>query len=388
MPALPGCDNEARSRLPSFVEYRPPQPHNAARSAEPSTPKLLPRIRSTAAAGPRTASIQGTCSAPHRSPAIPQLGTLPGVDATTTATAAAPVSMPREGLAWAFTGVVMFSFSVPLTKEAVGGFSPFLTATGRAVLAGLLAAVLLAARRAPLPPVQQRRPLVFTMLGAVFGWPILLALALERTTSAHVAVIAAFMPLTTALIAVLRTHERVTWQFWAAAGTGTAALVVFALSRAGGNDDLVADLLVVGAVLASSWCYVEGATVTRAMPGWQVISWVVVLALPLTVPLSAALWWFTHDSYSPSGTEWLSVVLLGVSSMYLGFFAWYRGLSLAGIARGGQVQQLQALLTLLWSALFLGEHVTPPTVLVALTVIGSVVWAQRARVPPVVTPQE
>jgi uncharacterized membrane protein len=139
------------------------------------------------------------------------------VDATTTQTGVAPLSVRREGLAWAFAGVLMFSFSVPLTKEAVGGFSPYLTATGRAVIAGAIAAVLLAATRAKLPPPHLRRPIVFTMLGAVFGWPILLALALERTTSAHVAVIAAFMPLTTALIAVMRTHERVSWQFWAAA---------------------------------------------------------------------------------------------------------------------------------------------------------------------------
>jgi drug/metabolite transporter (DMT)-like permease len=310
------------------------------------------------------------------------------VEATTTRAVVAPVAVRREGLAWAFAGVVMFSFSVPLTKVAVGGFSPFLTATGRAVIAGLAAAALLAVRRVPPPPAHQLRPLLYTMLGAVFGWPILLALALQRTTSAHVAVIAAFLPLTTALIAVLRTHERVTWQFWAAAGTGTAALVVFALSRAGGGDDLVADGLVVGAVLASSWCYVEGATITRAMPGWQVISWVVVLALPLTLPASALLWWFTRDTYDPTAAQSSCLVLLGVSSMYLGFFAWYRGLALAGIARGGQVQQLQALLTLLWSALLLGEHVTAPTVLVALTVIGSVVWAQRGRVPSVITQQE
>jgi drug/metabolite transporter (DMT)-like permease len=278
---------------------------------------------------------------------------------------------------------------VPLTQEAVGGFSPFLTATGRAVIAGILAAALLAARRVPRPPAEQLRPLVYTMLGAVFGWPILLALALERTTSAHVAVIAAFMPLTTALVAVLRTHERVTWQFWAAAGTGTAALVAFALSRGGGSGgDLVADGLVVGAVLASSWCYVEGASVTRVMPGWQVISWVVVLALPLTVPASAVIWWSTRGGYDTTSTEWASLVLLGVSSMYLGFFAWYRGLSLAGIARGGQVQQLQALLTLVWSALLLDERVTATTVLVALAVIACVVWAQRARAPAFTAPQE
>jgi drug/metabolite transporter (DMT)-like permease len=312
------------------------------------------------------------------------------MQATTTAAAAAPASVRREGLAWAFAGVVMFSFSVPLTKEAVGGFSPFFTATGRAVIAGVLAAALLAVRRAPPPPPEHLRPLFYTMLGAVFGWPILLALALERTTSAHVAVIAAFMPLTTALVAVVRTHERVTWQFWAAAGAGTVALIVFALSRGGsdGSGDLVADGLVVGAVLASSWCYVEGASVTRAMPGWQVISWVVVLALPVTIPASALLWWSAGGGSDPTSAEWGSLVLLGVSSMYLGFFAWYRGLSLAGIARGGQVQQLQALLTLVWSALFLGEEVTATTVLVALAVIASVVWAQRGREPRMVAPEE
>jgi drug/metabolite transporter (DMT)-like permease len=257
------------------------------------------------------------------------------------------------------------------------------------VIAGALAVVLLAWRRVPRPPHDLLRPLLVTMLGAVFGWPILLALALERTTAAHAAVIAAFMPLTTALIAVLRTHERVSWQFWAAAGAGTGALLAFALSRGGaGGGDLYADALVACAVVASSWCYVEGASVTKTMPGWQVISWVVVLALPLTVPASVVIWLVTHASYDPTAGAWTSLVLLGVSSMYLGFFAWYRGLALAGIARGGQVQQLQALLTLAWSALLLGERVTRGTLLAAVAVIVCVVWAQRARPPAEAAPQE
>jgi drug/metabolite transporter (DMT)-like permease len=292
-------------------------------------------------------------------------------------------------VAWALLGVLLFSFSVPLTKVAVKGFDPFLTATGRAVIAGALAVALLALRRVPRPPRAQLRPLLVTMLGAVFGWPILLALALERTTAAHAAVIAAFMPLTTALIAVLRTHERVSWQFWAAASAGTGALLAFALSRGGAEGaDLYADALVACAVVASSWCYVEGASVTKSMPGWQVISWVVVLALPVTVPASIAIWLATHASYDPTAGEWTSLVLLGVSSMYLGFFAWYRGLALAGIARGGQVQQLQALLTLVWSALLLDELVTRATVVAAMAVIVCVVWAQRARPPAEAAPQE
>jgi drug/metabolite transporter (DMT)-like permease len=295
----------------------------------------------------------------------------------------------REGLAWAFLGVLLFSFSLPLTKVAVQGFDPFLTAMGRAVIAGAVAAALLTLRRVPFPAREHLRPLLFTMIGACFGWPILLALALQRTTSAHAAVIAAFMPLTTALFAVLHTRERVPRQFWWAASTGTVALVVFALSRGGaGGADLVADLMIVGAVIFSSWCYVLGAQVTRVMPGWQVISWVVVLALPLTLPASIWLWASTHDSYDPTRVEWFSLIALGLSSMYLGFFAWYRGLAMAGVAYGGQVQQLQALLTLLWSALLLGEQVTVGTVAAASVVIGCVVWAQRSRAPVVVAPEE
>lgn len=298
-------------------------------------------------------------------------------------------SRHRNGLAWAFLGVLLFSFSLPLTKVAVGGFDPFFTATGRAVIAGALAAVLLVAFRVPWPPRTHLKPLVFTMLGAVFGWPILLALALERTTSAHAAVIAAFMPLTTALFAVLRTHERVPRQFWLAAGGGTVALVVFALSRGGAEGgDLIADLLIVGAVLSSSWCYVEGASITKVMPGWQVISWVVVLALPVTVPASVILWWATSGDYQTTTTEWAALLLLGVSSMYLGFFAWYRGLAMAGAAYGGQVQQLQALLTLMWSALLLGETVTLLTVATAIVVVVCVAWALRSRSRVVVAPEE
>jgi len=306
-----------------------------------------------------------------------------------TSTSPATGAAVRAGLWWAFVGVLLFSMSVPMTKVAVGGFDPFFTAAGRAVIAGALAVVVLRVRRIRLPERRLLKPILYTMLGAVFGWPILIALALQRTTSAHVAVIAAFMPLTTALFAVLRHKERVSGQFWLAASAGTAALVVFALSRGGAEGaDLTADLLVVGAVLASSWCYVEGAAVSRELPGWQVISWVVVLALPVTVPWLVLTWFGAQSAYDPTQVEWLALIGLGVSSMYLGFFAWYRGLALAGTARGGQVQQLQAPLTLVWSAWWLGEAITVGTVLTAIVVIACVVWAQRARSAPVVAPEE
>ena len=297
----------------------------------------------------------------------------------------------RQGLAIALLGVVGFSFSLPWTVWALESFTPVFTATGRAVIAAALAIVVVAVRRVPWPKRNQVKPLLYTMAGAIFGWPILiaLALALERTTAAHAAVIAAVMPLVTAVIAVLRTHERVARQFWIAAACGTAALIVFALLRGGAEGgDFVADLLIAGAVVASSWCYVEGATLTRQMPGWQVISWVVIFALPITLPVSIIII-ATGGVTTPVTTHaWVGLLMLGVVSIYLAFFAWYRGLAQACVARGAQTQQLQAPLTLVWSALLLGEAITIGTVVAALAVVACVAWAVRVRAPSPAAPEE
>lgn len=284
------------------------------------------------------------------------------------------------GLLFAFLGVFLFSLSLPMTKWALESFDPFFTATSRPVIAAILAIPFMLTMRVPRFPTAYIRQLVFITLGGVFGWPILIAFALQRTTSAHVAVIAAIMPLVTAIMAVLRTKTKVSWQFWAASTTGTVLLILFAITRGGGSSrNLVADLLTVLAVLASSYCYVEGAELTRIMPGWQVISWVVVLALPICIPASIIIWSHTHTQHVITTHAIIGLFAIGISSMYLGFFAWYRGLKDAGTAHGSQVQQLQAIMTLGWSVLLLGEVVTTSMLLIALGVIASVMWALTTR---------
>jgi drug/metabolite transporter (DMT)-like permease len=123
------------------------------------------------------------------------------------------------------------------------------------------------------------------------------------------------------------------------------------------------------------------------MPGWQVISWVVVLALPLTAPATIAIWAATHHRYDPSAGQWTALVLLGASSMYVAFFAWYRGLALGGTVRVSQVQLVQPFLALLFAVPVLGESLRTSTVLFSLAVIATVVVCKRMptdRVAPVV----
>jgi drug/metabolite transporter (DMT)-like permease len=285
-----------------------------------------------------------------------------------------------NGLLFAFLGVFLFSLSLPLTKWAMESFDPLFTASARPIIASAIAIPLMLIFKVPRVPRRYLRPLLFTTLGGAIGWPVLIALALQRTTSAHVAVIAAIMPLVTAVMAVMRTKQKVSWQFWAASFCGTTLLVIFAISRGGAeNANLTADLLTLGAVLASSYCYVEGAELTQVMPGWQVISWVVVIALPLCIPASIIIFATTHNNHEIHGQAVLGLLAIGASSMYLAFFAWYRGLKDAGTAHGSQVQQLQAILTLGWSALMLGEKITFGMILISLGVVSCVLWALASR---------
>ena len=282
----------------------------------------------------------------------------------------------RSGLFFAFIGVLAFSLSLPFTKLALKSFDPLFTAFARPIIAACLAIPLMFIFKVPALPRNLWRPTAFTALGAVFGWPILIAIALYRTTSAHVSVIAAVMPLVTAIIAVIMNKKHPGKSFWIASTLGTALLIFFSLSRGGTSSaDLLTDLIIIGAVIASSYCYVEGAGLTNYLPGWQVISWVVVISLPIAIPGAIAVYGATSDQYTLHLDAVLGMLGIGLSSMYLGFFAWYRGLRDFGVAHGSQVQQLQAIMTLGWSALLLGETVTLTMVLSAIGIVLCVLWA-------------
>ena len=290
--------------------------------------------------------------------------------------------MPKNirGIGYAFLGVLIFSFTLPMVKLALPAFSPWTLTFGRAALAGTLALVLLKRSGVAFPERKLIGPLLITAGGIVVGWPILTTLALQETTSAHAAVITAGLPLATAVLAVFRLHEKVPRAFWAAALVGTFTLVIYAWLNGGQEGStLKADLFLVGAVIAAAIGYAEGAILSKAMPGWQVVSWCVVLTLPLTMPYFVISLWLGRDSHNVTTVSLLAFLFTAFGSMYFGFFAWYRGLSELGVARGSQIQLVQSLLTLLWSALLLGEVVTGNTLIAASVVVICVAITQKVR---------
>jgi drug/metabolite transporter (DMT)-like permease len=279
-----------------------------------------------------------------------------------------------DGLVSGIIGVVIFSGSLPATRVGVMGFSPIFLTSARAVIAGVLAIALLVVLREKRPARRDLAPLAVTALGVVVGFPLLTALALRHITSAHSIVYIGLLPFATAVFAVLRGGERPKPLFWLFSLLGSAAVVGFALSN-DGEASLTGDLLMVAAILVCGLGYAEGATLSRRLGGWQVISWALVLSLPVMLALafvSPPEAWGTIPL-----SAWVGLAYVGVFSMLVGFIFWYRGLALGGIASVGQLQLLQPFFGLALAALLLHEPVAWTMIAATVLVVVSVAFARR-----------
>ena len=289
-------------------------------------------------------------------------------------------------LFFGFLGVLAFSFTLPATRVAVEQLDPTFVGIGREAFAAVLAGLILLVARAPFPSRAQLRRLGIVAFGVVFGWPLFTAIALQDVTSAHSAVIVGILPAATAVAAVLRAGERPTRGFWLASLAGLIAVLGFAASQGAGLPS-TADLLILIAVAVAAIGYAEGGALARELGGWRVICWAVLLSAPLTIPI--ALVAAAGSDVHADADAWLGFAYVAGVSALVGFFPWYAGLARGGVAKIGQVQLVQPLLTLAWSAALLGEHVNAITLFAAVLVVLCVVGTQRARVgqAPLVTSQ-
>lgn len=284
----------------------------------------------------------------------------------------------RSGLGWGLLGVASFSLTLPLTRIAVGGLSPLFIGAGRAAVAAVLAAVALGVTRQRLPTGAQWVRLGVVAGGIVVGFPFLTSFALATTPATHAAVVIALLPAATAVVAAVRTRARPGRLFWVTAAIGAVVAILFAVVQGGGLGTAhVADLLLFAAVGAAAVGYAEGGLLARELGAWQTVSWALVGASPVMIALTVVAYGQQPPRASP--VQWASFAYLAAVSMYLGFFAWYRGLGIGPMATVSQVQLVQPVLTLGWAALLLGEPLTWPTVVGGLAVILSAGAAVRVR---------
>jgi drug/metabolite transporter (DMT)-like permease len=273
-----------------------------------------------------------------------------------------------------FIGVLIFSGSLPATRVAVLEFDPVFLTVARASIAALLALCMLLLFNEKRPAKSQLLSLAIVALGVVLGFPLLTALALQHVTSAHSIVFVGLLPLATAAFGVWRGGERPRPVFWFFSVLGSLLVVGFAVSQ-GLTASPAGDILMLLAILACGLGYAEGAKLSRTLGGWQVISWALVLSLPVMVPLT---WFLTPPSLSGiTPTAWISLAYVSLFSMFLGFVFWYRGLAQGGIAAVGQLQLLQPFFGLALAATLLHEQVSLGMLGVTVAVILCVIGARK-----------
>ena len=292
-------------------------------------------------------------------------------------------SAERRGLWLGLLGVGIFALTLPMTRMAVGTpelpqMSGVFVAMGRAAVAGVLSALFLLATRAPWPQRQDWVPLLLTMAGVVFGFPLLTSIAMRHVEAVHASVIVGVLPMATAVVGALMHRQRPSTGFWLCAALGSAMVVAFAALHSGHSGLRIqpADGLLLLAMLLGAVGYGFGGLLSQRMRGEHVICWVLVLALPITLP--AALW--TQPAHAVSLSAWGGFAYLAVFSQWLGFFAWYRGLALGGTVRVSQVQLVQPFVSMLFAVPLLGETLDAVTLGFGLAVIAVVFIGKRMPV--------
>ncbi len=282
-----------------------------------------------------------------------------------------------RGYLLGFIGVAVFSLTLPLTRLAVREFDPLFVSVGRTVVAALVAMPLLLLTKQPRPDRADVKKLLIIAAGVIFGFPILSTIAMKTAPASHGSVVLALLPLGTAFMSTIFAGEKPSRVFWLWSLLGSSTVIVYALWD-GGVALHGADSLLVLAVIAAAMGYAAGGQLSRKLGGWQVICWALVVALPVTLPLT---WYFSsgitgHESVA----AWACFGYLGLISQLLGFFAWNNGLALGGVAKVGQVQLLQTFMTQVAAYFILSEALTVRSLFFASLVAVCVWFGRKAQV--------
>jgi drug/metabolite transporter (DMT)-like permease len=290
------------------------------------------------------------------------------------------LSNENKGFIYGFVGILIFSLTPVATKIALGSDNNELSAEfitfGRSAVAGFLALLYLLFFKKKFPKKSDLMNFSIIALCLTIGFPLSLSYGLIYSTSIHAGVILAFLPLATAIFASFYFKQRASIGFWLCALVGSIIIIIYILIH---NQNVNAnfkishyDILFCIAVIAAAVGYNFGAKLTKSMSSAEVISWALVLALPLHFIL--AIYYFPKSEISI--IAWLGFLYAALFSQWIGFFAWYKALDLGGAVRVSQIQLLMPFLTFAFSIFFLGE-ILDSLAIVFSAIIIFLIYASR-----------
>ena len=293
---------------------------------------------------------------------------------------------PQRGLLLGLLAVTLFALTLPMSKMAIGSvatpyLSPWFIAFGRAAVAGVFAIAYLLYTRAIVPQGRQWRYLLYIGLGNALGFPILQSIGLLYVPSSHAAVFNGLLPLATAAISAVLFRQHAPLRFWLWAILGAVLVMLFAVLRIYQTDGVLtlhyADVLIFLAVLLCGYGYAYGAKLSRELPAPQVLCWMLVLFLPITIPAAMV----TAPSHSIPFSAWLGFAYVAVLSMWFGMMIWYHALHIGGAVHVSQIQIIQPFLTIIFSSPLLGERFEWLIVVFAAAVVWTTYMGKKVPIP-------
>ena len=283
------------------------------------------------------------------------------------------LSNENKGFIYGFVGILIFSITPVATKIALGLNNNQLSAEfitfGRSSLAGFLSLLYLFAFKKKIP--KKKDLLNFSIIALCLSviFPLTLSLGLIYSTSIHAGVILAFLPLATAVFASFYFKQKASLGFWVCAFIGCILIVIYILIHGHEVNKKLelsySDILFCVAVIVAAIGYNFGAKLTKIMVSADVISWALVLALP--VHLTLAIYYFPKTEINI--ISWLAFLYVAIFSQWIGFFAWYKGLDIGGAVRVSQIQLLMPFFTFAFSIYLLGETLDFLTIIFSIAII-------------------
>ena len=227
----------------------------------------------------------------------------------------------NQGMLLGLMGVLVFSFTLPITRLIVPFMDPVFLGLGRSVIAGVVAAAILIVLKQPLPTLRQAGLLFLTACGVVWGFPILSALGMQTVPASHGSVVTGLLPLLTVVFASMITQEVPSKGFWITALVGASLVIGFSFLK-GGAEINTGHLYLFGSSIIGGMGYAFGGKVSKELGGWQVICWALVLSFPIT---ATGAWMLKPDDFlSFPSYVYPSFLYLALMSQLIGFFFWNR----------------------------------------------------------------
>jgi drug/metabolite transporter (DMT)-like permease len=283
------------------------------------------------------------------------------------------LSNENKGFIFGFIGIIIFSITPTATKIALGPnnneLSPEFITFGRSAVAGVLSFAYLFLSKRRIPKLKYLFDFSVIALCITVVFPLSLSLGLIYSTSIHAGVILAFLPLATAILASFYFKQKASLGFWLCAFIGCILIVIYILIHSHDENKKLelsySDILFCIAVIVAAIGYNFGAKLTKIMVSADVISWALVLALP--VHFSLAIYYFPKTEINI--ISWIGFLYVAMFSQWIGFFAWYKGLDIGGAVRVSQIQLLMPFLTFAFSIYLLGETLDLFTIIFCIAII-------------------